>query len=165
MAITREVLNVQDDYCEELTLYRPMFSEWEIIDQREVKDGKEAIYQLMSGDPAYPTRIRIGAYEKDGRKSLSAKLTTYVKVTDDNDVITYVEDEYVVAHNDRSGQFWNKTGDSKVLGNLLLFSGFIAPAATPALASPVTGDYTIVNRIKFGIPTFDPSTVDDPATS
>lgn len=163
---TREVLNVQKDYGEHLCLFRPNFSDWELVDQKEPKDGKEAIYQLMDGDPLYPATIRIGAYEKaDGSKSFSVRFSTWVKITDDNDVISYKKKEYVVATNTDAGVHTGESYDHCAIGNVLIFGGFISPLATPALGAGVSVDQTILNRRKFGIPSFDPSDVDDPAES
>lgn len=162
---TREVLNVQSDYGEDITVYRPMFSKWELIDQVDVRDGQEAIYKYMDGDPQYPATIRLGTYVKAGKLNLSAKLETFMMITDDASNVTFHPWNCVIALSGPEGQTINGSYWKHALFNLALFS-FVPVAATPALqASPVSGDNTIVNRMKFGVPSFTPSDMDDPATS
>lgn len=164
---TREVLNVQDEFGEDITVFRPTFSDWELIDQKEVKDGKEAYYQLMAGDPEHPAVIRLGAYEKaDGTKSYSGRIDTVVKVTDDNSVVSYKKLSMTVARTSDDGVHGGESNEVKLLQNLLIFAGFMGPRVTPTLqASPSGADTTLINRRKFGIPTFDLSAMDDPAQS
>lgn len=169
MAITREVINVQSTYNEDITMSRPEFSKWELVDTVESPGKKEATYQYLTGDPEYPATIRIGIYENESNNSkttsVSAKLSTYLKKTDDDGVITYHPWSVVVACNGPHAQTLTGSGVKAAISNVLLFSGLIKPLATPLLqGTPVTTDATVFNRLKFGVPTFDPSDMDDPAT-
>jgi hypothetical protein len=163
---TYEVLNIQGDYAEDLPVHRPMFSKWELVDTREVKDGQEAEYRLIDGDPKYPAKIRLGVYTKNGRRNISARFETFVKITDDNSVVTYEPWSVVVAPAGPEGATLNATGAGKAVENVLLFSGILSPAATPALsAGSVSRDTTVKDRLTFGIPTVDISDLSDPAES
>lgn len=164
MAITRVVQNTQGSYAEDISMWRPNFPDWELVDQVEVKDGHEAVYQLMAGDPQYPGKIRLGVYTKNGKTSVSAKFDTFVKITADDGEVTYEPYGAVIAIHGPEGQTLNATGSGYVIHNLLLFS-LVPPLATPTLqGTPTSGDSTIWNRLKFGIPSFDPSQMDGPAT-
>lgn len=165
---TRQVLNIQNTYTEEIDFFRPTFSNWELIDQKEVSDGKEALYQLMAGDPAYPATIRIGIYEKNGKQSISGKFTTYTKKTDDNSVVSYHKKTYTIAisSEDVDALAGDSGGDRIAIENLAAFCGFIPPLATPlASGGSLVYDHTVAARLMFGVPTFDPGDMDDPASA
>jgi hypothetical protein len=96
---------------------------------------------------------------------VSAKLSTFLKKTDDDGEVTYEDFVVTVALSGPIGQTLTGSYHMGAIQNLVLFSGLgFVPRATPALqGSPVVGDLTVHDRLKFGVPTFDPGDMDDPA--
>lgn len=171
MPITREILNVQADHGEDVTIYRPKFSEWEVVGNvlgDSDTEKSETVYQIMSGDPEYPGRMRLGVYHRgqnaDGRTSTSAKFSTYVKTTDDDGNITYEPIDYVCAITGPFKQNLSGTDSIQAIYNMLVFAGFLPELTTPLLqATPKTVSVVQYNRLKFGITEFNPADRDDPA--
>lgn len=166
MAITREIINVQSTYEEDIGLCRPMFSDWQQVnDTPNTKEGvKEATYVYMGGDPQYPATIRIGCYQNaNGRDNISAKLSTFTKITDDDGNITYEPYVYTMAVSGPTGGAWSGTAKRQGFENLMLFSGFVSPLATPALGAGAATDNSAAQRLVYCVPDLPIETMDDPA--
>lgn len=164
MSITHEVVNVQTTYPEDVPVYRPTYSQWEMVDQKEVKDGVEAVYQYVLGSTEAPGRVRIGCYRKNGKQSISIRFDTWVATTDTvTELTTYDEWAVTIAVQGPDGLVLTD-GAEKAVQNAAFF-GLMCPLATPALSTEPSQDTTLKNRLSHGIPTVDLSSMDDPATS
>lgn len=172
---TYTILNVQKQYAEDVPVYRPDFINWALIDTKDDgKGNKEATYQMMAFDPAHPSSIRLGCYEKGQRANVSTKGTTVVAVDpsegSDPSVVTYEELVVTVAISGPKGILANRDADI-FAQNVILFAGVgVQALATPALstlagAAPGNLELYAHDRLKFGIPQFDPSEMGSPATA
>lgn len=168
VAITRVLVNIQNTMPEVIPVFRPKFSDWELVDQKVVPNGHEAVYQYMAGDPQFPATVRLGCYSAKGRQNLSAKLDTFVTITDDLAETVKTEPwSAVVAISGPEGQALNidsSAGSWAALSNLLLFS-FAPHNVTPLYGGGAATQDPIHDRLKFAVPTVDLGSLDDPDPS
>jgi hypothetical protein len=171
MTISYEVINVQETLYEDVHIYRPKFSQWELVDSADDGKGKtRATYQFVGGDPNYPATLRIESIQQgepwEGKTSHSVRLDTWIKRTDsETSVVVYKPWHETFACQGPRGQILGHPGVYGAICNGLVFGGFLYPLATPAhSAAPATFETGIVDRVKFGIPTFDPGDFSDPDT-
>lgn len=165
MAITREVINLQTSNVEVSALYRPDFSDWNLVESTDNDGAREAIYQKMSGDPQYPATVRIGIYDNEAKQttSISLKLSTFVKVTDDDGDVTYEPFTCTVAMTGPYKQVLGASHSTTAVDNLIAW-GFKPVESTPAIGSFTSVDWSLYDRLKYGIPNFDLSGLADSPT-
>jgi hypothetical protein len=160
---TYELPNVQTDVVEEHVICRIDSTKWDVASVKPLEnDGVEVTYSYNGGDPLLPTTIRVGVYHKPniadkfgGRTNISAKLTTQMSVTgEDDELLGYADHVTTIAW---SGPYRATMQGDAVYAVDNLMSLISGTAATPALAAEPTMQWLLLTKLRYGNAEMNPA--------
>lgn len=144
---------------------RVKFSDWVLVGTEKKGNDVESVYRNTASDPAYPTEIRIGVYNKPGpeftgKTSFSIKMSGWCKITTDDSSVLMVPHSFTLAGVGPYGAVLRATNSMSLLENML--SWLLHLETTPVIRSWTAVDQTMVRSVSNGVTAIDISNMANP---